>query len=72
MLRSFINNLIFMGKKREVVKNEVVVDKVVEGEVVVDKVVEVAPKKKAKCDNCNDSGRDCSVCSGVFVDKFGA
>jgi predicted metal-binding protein len=42
-------------------------------EVVADVAedVVVAKKPKFKCDNCEDSGRDCSVCTPVFVDTFG-
>jgi hypothetical protein len=34
-------------------------------------ITETPKPKKAKCDNCDDSGRQCSVCTPIFVDTFG-
>lgn len=43
-----------------------------EVEVVVEPVVAEVVVAKKSCDNCNDSSKQCSVCTPVFVDTFGA
>ena len=44
--------------------------KEVKVETKVETRVEVKAEKKV-CENCNGSGKQCSVCTPVFVDTFG-